>query len=33
MGKSRDAGFTGHRRTLNAFITLFDRYRADNLSP
>ncbi len=33
MGKSRDAGFTGYRRTLDAFIALFERYRADNLIP
>jgi hypothetical protein len=33
MGKSRDAGFTGYRRTLDAFIVLFDRYRAENLIP
>jgi hypothetical protein len=33
MGKSRDAGFTGYRRTFDAFIALFERYRADNLIP
>jgi len=33
MGKSRDAGFTGYRRTLDAFTSLFDRYRADRLIP
>ena len=33
MGKSRDAGFIGYRRTLDAFISLFDRYRAENLIP
>jgi hypothetical protein len=33
MGKSRDAGFTGYRRTLDAFIALFDRYRAERLIP
>ena len=33
MGKSRDAGFTGYRRTLDAFIALFDRYKAENLIP
>jgi nucleoside-diphosphate-sugar epimerase len=33
MGKSRDAGFTGYRRTLDAFTALFDRYRAENLIP
>lgn len=33
MGKSRDAGFTGYRRTLDAFVSLFDRYRAENLIP
>ncbi len=33
MGKSRDAGFTGYRRTLDVFTSLFDRYRAENLIP
>jgi len=33
MGKSRDAGFTGYRRTLDAFTSLFDRYRAEKLIP
>ncbi len=33
MGKSRAAGFTGYRRTPEAFTALFDRYRADNLIP
>lgn len=33
MGKSRAAGFTGYRRTLDAFTALFDRYRADGLIP
>jgi hypothetical protein len=33
MGKSRDAGFTGYRRTLDAFTALFERYRAENLLP
>jgi nucleoside-diphosphate-sugar epimerase len=33
MGKSRVAGFTGYRRTVDAFISLFERYRADNLIP
>lgn len=33
MGKSRIAGFTGYRRTLDAFTTLFDRYRAERLIP
>ncbi|MHA7279622.1 SDR family oxidoreductase [Arthrobacter sp. MDT2-2] len=33
MGKSRDAGFTGYRRTLDAFLALFERYRAENLIP
>lgn len=33
MGKSRDAGFTGYRRTLDSFTALFDRYRADKLIP
>ena len=33
MGKSRVAGFTGYRRTPDAFFTLFDRYRAERLIP
>ncbi len=33
MGKSRVAGFAGYRRTLDAFISLFDRYRAERLIP
>ncbi|MCY1696215.1 SDR family oxidoreductase [Curtobacterium sp. SL109] len=33
MGKSRDAGFTGYRRTEQAFADLFARYRADRLIP
>ncbi|KNC18480.1 NAD-dependent dehydratase [Arthrobacter sp. RIT-PI-e] len=33
MGRSRDAGFTGYRRTLDCFTALFDRYRADRLIP
>lgn len=33
MGKSRDAGFMGYRRTLDSFTALFDRYRADSLIP
>jgi nucleoside-diphosphate-sugar epimerase len=33
MGKSRVAGFTGYRRTVDAFIGLFERYRAENLIP
>ncbi|MBG6216292.1 nucleoside-diphosphate-sugar epimerase [Arthrobacter sp. CAN_A6] len=33
MSKSRLAGFTGYRRTLDSFTNLFDRYRADNLIP
>lgn len=33
MGKSREAGFTGYRRTFDAFVALFDRYRADQLIP
>jgi nucleoside-diphosphate-sugar epimerase len=33
MSKSRLAGFTGYRRTLDAFTVLFDRYRAGNLIP
>lgn len=31
MGKSRVAGFTGYRRTEDAFLALFDRYRQDRL--
>ena len=33
MSKSRLAGFTGYRRTEDAFISLFDRCRADRLIP
>jgi len=33
MSKSRLAGFTGYRRTEDAFLQLFDRYRADGLIP
>jgi hypothetical protein len=33
MSKSRLAGFTGYRRTLDSFTGLFDRLRADRLIP
>lgn len=33
MSKSRLAGFTGYRRTLDSFTGLFDRFRADRLIP
>ncbi|MFF2842415.1 SDR family oxidoreductase [Paenarthrobacter sp. NPDC057981] len=33
MSKCRLAGFTGYRRTLDSFIRLFDRYKADNIIP
>ncbi|WP_144763070.1 SDR family oxidoreductase [Curtobacterium sp. 9128] len=33
MSKSREAGFTGYRRTERAFTDLFDRYRADRVIP
>ena len=33
ISKSRLAGFTTHHRTIDSFITLFDRYRADGLIP
>ncbi len=33
MSKSRVAGFTGYRRTLDAFTDLFERYRAEKLIP
>lgn len=33
MSKSRLAGFTGYRRTLDSFTELFDRFRADRLIP
>jgi len=33
MSKSRVAGFTGYRRTLDSFTDLFDRFRADRLIP
>lgn len=33
MSKSRKAGFTGYRCTLDAFTTLFDRLKAENIIP
>ncbi|MFB0834226.1 SDR family oxidoreductase [Arthrobacter halodurans] len=33
MSKSRLAGFTGYRRTQDAFTDLFDRYRAERIVP
>ncbi|QXG76234.1 SDR family oxidoreductase [Modestobacter sp. L9-4] len=33
MSKSRLAGFTGYVRTSDAFLRLFDRYRADRVVP
>ena len=33
MSKSRLAGFTTHHRTLDSFVGLFDRYRAEKLIP
>jgi len=33
MGKARDAGFSRYRRTEQAFVDLFDRYRAARLIP
>jgi nucleoside-diphosphate-sugar epimerase len=33
MSKSRVAGFTGYRRTEDAFLQLFERFRADRLIP
>jgi hypothetical protein len=33
MSKSRLAGFTGYRRTEDAFIALFERYRNARLTP
>ena len=33
MGKARDAGFTRYRRTEQAFVDLFERYRAARLIP
>lgn len=33
MSKSRLAGFTGYRRTLDSFTRLFDSFRADRLIP
>lgn len=33
ISKSRLAGFTGYRRTLDAFTDLFTRYRAERLIP
>ncbi len=32
MSKSRLAGFTTHHRTLDSFLALFERYRAERLS-
>ena len=33
MGKSRAAGFTAYRRTEQAFVDLFERYRAARMIP
>jgi nucleoside-diphosphate-sugar epimerase len=33
ISKSRIAGFTTHHRTVDSFIDLFDRYRAERLIP
>ncbi|VVT45695.1 Nucleoside-diphosphate-sugar epimerases [Kosakonia radicincitans] len=33
MSKSRKAGFTGYRSTLDAFTALFDRLKAENIIP
>jgi nucleoside-diphosphate-sugar epimerase len=33
MSKSRLAGFTSHHRTVDSFLGLFDRYRAEKLIP
>ena len=33
MSRSRAAGFTGYRNTEQAFLELFDRYRAERLIP
>ena len=33
MGRSRAAGFTGYRNTEQAFLDLFERYRAERLIP
>ncbi|KNH17872.1 NAD-dependent dehydratase [Arthrobacter sp. ZBG10] len=33
MGKSRQAGFKGYRRTDDSFRRLFDRYRGDGIIP
>jgi len=33
MGRSRAAGFIGYRDTEQAFLALFDRYRAERLIP
>jgi len=33
MGKSRDRGFTGYRRTDESFLRLFDRYRDEKIIP
>ena len=33
MSKSRKAGFTGYRATLDSFTQLFDRLRAERIIP
>ena len=33
MSKSRKAGFTGYRSTLDSFTALFDRLKAENIIP
>lgn len=33
MGKSRDAGFVAYRRTEQAFVDLFERYRRERFIP
>jgi hypothetical protein len=33
MSKSRKAGFTGYRSSVDSFIQLFDRLKAENIIP
>jgi hypothetical protein len=33
MSKSRKAGFTGYRATLDSFTGLFDRLKAEKIIP
>lgn len=33
MGRSRDRGFTGHRRTAESFLRALDHYREARILP